>query len=129
VNSHQQMLILQANLDIEWLVLKGLKLPWDFVCECIKMCKNLRFVCVSFPGDLTGALAHILRSDIEILLDHRPIEADRVLRIYIPNITNPLMIESGLKELEREDVTIGNDPTPEQLSINQFIEHEYYGIF
>ena len=106
VNSHNQMLILQANPGIEWLVLKELKLPWDFVCECVKMCKNLRFLCVSYPNDLTAAVAHLLRSDIETLLDHRPIRTNRMLQIYVPNFTDQLLIESGLKELDLSNMNI-----------------------
>ena len=128
VNSHNQMLIFQSNPGIEWLVLKGLKLPWDFVGECVQMCNNLRFLCVSYPNDLTAAVAHLLTSQIGAVLDHRPIRADRMLQIYVPNFTDQMVIESGWKELEREDVKLGNDPAPEQLSIDQFIKDEYSGI-
>ena len=130
-NCNALMLIFAANPHIEWLVLKGMKLPLDFTSECVRSCMNLRFVCISFPGDFIVEQANLVKADLQSLLNSRNCTTELTLRICLPNFTYELLCETGLKELfhGRNDVKFENIPNPEWLEIQQFIEEEYFRIF
>lgn len=123
--------IFHSNPNIEWLVLNGVPLPWDFISQCLRHCANLKFQSVSFPGAFTLQQAQLVKSDLQFAMLNRIVNLDRPLAIFLPIFTNRLIKQSGIDNLfiERNDIKFGIDPKPVNLGIDQFVENEYYGNF